>query len=318
MTDTAIHTAKLSRSFDSVCAVDSLDIDIRKGSVFGFLGPNGAGKTTTIRLLLGLLAPDEGSAEILGFDTVRENHLIRENTGTLLEHTGLYERLSVEDNLDLFGRIYKMPEHARKTRINDLLEQFGLSDRRKTRTGSLSRGMKQKLAVARTLLHNPPLIFLDEPTAGLDPVAAAQLRDNLTSLVKSEGITVFLTTHNLAEAERLCDSVGVIRNGRLLAVGPPSELMGSSENSTVKVTGAGFTEPLTQKLKALTGVLNVDLHTGDSMTVTLASGTNMAEAVRLIVESGADIEEVKKESASLEETFMTLLDEKAEGTPDAD
>ena len=197
-----------------------------RGIVFGFLGPNGSGKTTTIRLLLGLLEPTAGQARVLGFDLRTQADEIRARTGALLEHSGLYERLSAEDNLEFYGRVCRLPANVRRKRCEELLGNLGLWDRRKEPVGTWSRGMKQKLAIARTLLHRPTLIFLDEPTAGLDPVAAAALHDDLTALVAQEGVTVFLTTHNLAEAEKLCQQVGVINQGRLIASGPARRASG--------------------------------------------------------------------------------------------
>ena len=151
----AIRTERLSRFFKTVRAVDSMDIEIPRGIVFGFLGPNGAGKTTTIRLLLGLLEPSGGRAEVLGFDTRSQAGSVRERVGALLEHTGLYERLSAESNLEFYGRVYRMPAAERKTRIKELLDKFGLWERRRERVSTWSRGMKQKLAVARSMLHRP-------------------------------------------------------------------------------------------------------------------------------------------------------------------
>ena len=193
------------------------------GIIFGFLGPNGSGKTTTINMLLGLLEPTDGRAEVQGFDTRTQAGEIRACTGALLEHHGLYEQLSAEDNLEFYGRIWRLPPAERQARIKGLLTRMGVWERRKERVEVWSRGMKQKLALARALMHRPLLVFLDEPTAGLDAVSAAELRDGLADLAASEGVTVFLTTHNMAEAERLCAQVGVIRQGSLVAVGHPDD-----------------------------------------------------------------------------------------------
>jgi ABC-2 type transport system ATP-binding protein len=175
----AIEADGLVRDFGTIRALDHLSLEVPAGIVFGFLGPNGAGKTTAIRAFLGLVEPTSGSARVLGFDTRRESDRIRERSGALLEHNGIYERLSAEQNLDFAGRVWRMSSGERRSRTRELLEQFGLWDRRSEPAGKWSRGMKQKLAVARAVFHRPPLVFLDEPTAGLDPVASAALRQSV-------------------------------------------------------------------------------------------------------------------------------------------
>jgi ABC-2 type transport system ATP-binding protein len=309
MTESAIRTELLTRDFGSVRAVDAVTLDVPRGEIFGFLGPNGAGKTTMIRLLLGLLDPTEGSARVLGHDTRTDSDAIREQTGALLEHTGLYERLSALDNLDYFGRIWRIPGTERKARVQELLTRLGLWDRRGEQVVKWSRGMKQKLAVARALLHRPSLIFLDEPTAGLDPVAAAALRDDLAGLAEHEGVTVFLTTHNLAEAEKLCDGIGVIRGGRLIAVGAPRELRERRGGRQVEVVGRGFGVDLVAVLRAQAGVQGAEVKK-DRLVVVLSDGVEVAPLVGILVRGGAEVEEVRKDSASLEEVFLTLMEEK--------
>ena len=221
----AIQTKNLTHTLkNGKAALSALSIEVPQGNIFGFLGSNGSGKTTTIHLLLGLLKPKSGVAKVLDFDTQTQSAEIRNRTGVLLEDTGLYEWLSAEDNLEFHGRIYRLPKKERRARIKELLTYLGLWERRHDRVGKWSRGMKQKLAVARALLHRPALVFLDEPTAGLDPMATSALGDLLLELVAKEGITVFLTTHNLAEAEKLCDRVGIIKQGKLLATGTVNEL----------------------------------------------------------------------------------------------
>lgn len=263
MTEIAICTENLSRDFKSVRAVDGLCLEVPRGIVFGFLGSNGSGKTTTIRLLLGLLEPTSGRSRVLGFDTRSQAHQIRQRTGALLEHPGLYERLSAEDNLEFYGRVWRLPTAQRRSRIKELLSNLGLWQRRHESVGQWSRGMKQKLAVARAMLHCPPLIFLDEPTNGLDPVAAAALRDDLQQMVAREGVTVFLTTHNLAEAEKLCQRTGVIRQGKLLAVGHPDELRSQAGGPRVEVVGRGFTPKLLDWLRSQPPVSSVQIQ-GDA------------------------------------------------------
>ena len=302
-----IRTEGLTRTFGSVRAVDGLDLEIPSGTVFGFLGPNGAGKTTTIRLLLGLLEPTEGRATVLGFDTRAHGGSIREKSGALLEHHGLYERLSAEDNLTFYARVWRIGGEARAARIRELLQPLGLWERRGEPVGRWSRGMKQKLAVARALLHKPSLLFLDEPTAGLDPVAAATLRDELGTLVQREGVTVFLTTHNLAEAERLCGRVAVIKQGRLLAVGHPDQLKARSATRAA-ITGRGFSDAIVALLSGRPGVVRAELQNG-RIVLELAESAETAPLVALIVQSGGLVEEVRKDKGSLEDVFLTLMEE---------
>ena len=318
MTEIAICTENLSRDFRSIRAVDGLSLEVPRGIVFGFLGPNGSGKTTTIRLLLGLLEPTSGRAQVLGFDTLKQAHQIRQRTGALLEHPGLYERLSAEDNLEFYGRVWRLPTPQRRSRIKELLSNLGLWQRRHESVGQWSRGMKQKLAVARAMLHRPPLIFLDEPTNGLDPVAAAALRDDLQQMVAREGVTVFLTTHNLAEAEKLCQRTGVIRQGKLLAVGHPDELRVHCGGPRVEVVGRGFTPKLLDWLRSQPPVSSVQIQ-GDApeglagqqarLTIILRKQTSVAPLVSMLVRAGVQIEEVRKGSASLEEVFLTLMEQ---------
>jgi ABC-2 type transport system ATP-binding protein len=308
----AIQTNGLTRSFANLKAVDRLTLEIPRGTVFGFLGPNGSGKTTTIRLLLGLLDADDGSAQILGFDTRAQSHEVRARCGALLEHHGLYERLSAADNLDYYGRIWHMSKPDREKRIRELLEPLDLYNRRSEPIGRWSRGMKQKLAVARTLMHHPELVFLDEPTAGLDPVASANLREDLMSLVAREGVTIFLTTHNLVEAEKLCTQVGVINRGQLLAVGSPAELRGRTSAPRLYITGQGITVEVVENLRNNLFIKNTQQRNGQ-LVVDLNDLTRSHEIVSQLVAAGVQIDEVRKEQADLEDVFLQLVEEEGRG-----
>lgn len=307
MAEPVICTTDLTRTFGDLRALDGLDLEVPRGIVFGLLGPNGAGKTTMIRLLLGLLEPSAGRARVLGLDTRAEADAIRGRCGALLEHSGLYERLSAEDNLDFYGRVWRMPRADRHARIRELLEPLGLYERRREPVGRWSRGMKQKVAVARALFHRPALLFLDEPTAGLDPVAAAALREDLGGLVSREGVTVFLTTHNLGEAERLCAQVAVIKQGRLLAVGHPDQIR-SRGAARVEVAGSGFSDAVLMALRALPGVGHVGLRNG-RLTIDLPETAPVAPLVNLLVTAGASVEQVRRDVGSLEDVFLTLMEE---------
>ena len=308
MADYAIRTEHLSCYFGKIRAVDEVSLEVQKGIVFGFLGPNGSGKTTTIRLLLGLLEPKQGKAEVLGFDARKQAAQIRECSGALLEHTGLYERLSAEENLEFYGRINRMPKSERQTRIRELLTHFDLWERRKDRLGSWSRGMKQKLAIARALLHRPEIIFLDEPTAGLDPVAAAALRDDIATLVEQDGVTVFLNTHNLPEAEKLCTQVGVIRKGRLLTVGEPEQLQAGKDASQLRITGSGFSQSILEQLQSHPKVKSVSRQ-NSHLNITLSQPADTSTLVGFLINAGAQVEEVHKNKADLEDVFLKLMEE---------
>lgn len=308
MTKTAICIEKVTRDFETVRAVNGLSLEVPSGIIFGFLGPNGAGKTTTINLLLGLLEPTSGRAEVLGFDTRTQANKVRTHSGALLEHPGLYEQLSAEDNLEFYGRIWRMPVDERQVRIKELLTHMGVWERRKERVGTWSKGMKQKLALGRALLHRPPLIFLDEPTAGLDVVAATAVRDDLEALTAREGVTVFLTTHNMAEAERLCEQVAVIRDGELVAIGNPDELRARAGGPGLEILGRGFEDNVLNLLRAHPDVVAAEV-LNEHLTIDLREGRDAAPLVSLVVSAGVQVEEVRRSKASLEEIFLTLMEE---------
>lgn len=308
MGDSVISTDKLTRDFATVRAVDGLSLEVPPGIIFGFLGPNGSGKTTTIHLLLGLLEPSAGSARVLGFDTRVDPDKIRASTGALLEHSGVYEQMSAEDNLEFYARIWRMPAGERQPRIKELLTRIDVWERRHERVAKWSRGMKQKLALARAILHRPPLVFLDEPTAGLDVVAAAALREDLAALAADEGVTVFLTTHNMAEAEKLCAQVAVFRQGKLLAVGHPDELRAGIGTPQVDISGSGFDDEVIRQLNGRPEVVSTAVSDGH-LTIKLTPEADISALVALLVNAGARVEEVHRGRISLEDVFLTLMAE---------
>jgi ABC-2 type transport system ATP-binding protein len=314
----AIRAESLVRDFVDgqrrVRALDHLSLAVPMGSVFGFLGPNGAGKTTTIRTLLGLVEPTSGAAEVLGFDVRTQAARVRERSGALLEHAGLYERLTALENLEFYGRVWRMAAAERLSRARELLDRFGLWERRDEPVGRWSRGMKQKLAVARAVLHRPPLVFLDEPTAGLDPVSAAALRDDLATLSRGEGGTIFLTTHNLAEAERLCDLVGVIRAGRVLAVGAPATLRSGDTPRVEVVSRDPIDEHVLAFVRAMHGVRAVAA-TPRGAIIELAPDASFAPVLALLVREGVAVEEARRERPTLEDTFLALVRGDAPAAP---
>ncbi|MHB1413769.1 MAG: ABC transporter ATP-binding protein [Chloroflexota bacterium] len=308
MSDAAIQIEGLTRVFGTVRAVDNLSLEVPAGIIFGFLGPNGSGKTTTINLLLGLLEPTEGRADVLGFDTHRQAEDIRARTGALLDDHGLYEQLNAEDNLEFYARIWQLPAAKRQSRIKELLTHVGLWERRRDKVATWSRGMKQKLAIARALIHRPRLIFLDEPTAGLDVMAATEVRRDLAAIAQQEGMTVFLTTHNMVEAERLCGMVAVIRRGRLLTVGHPDELRARAGGPRVEIVGRGFGEALLAGLRQRPEVVAAEAH-NSHLSIDLRADVEVAPLIDLAVAKGVRVEEVRRGKASLEEVFVTLMEE---------
>ncbi len=304
----AIQIEALSFDYGETRAINDLSLEVPEGKIFGFLGPNGAGKTTTIHLLLGLLEPTNGQISVLGFNTQTQAHDIRSNTGTLLEHTGLYERLSAEDNLDFYARIYRLDPKQRQNRIKELLAQLNLWPRRRELVCTWSRGMKQKLAIARALLHQPKLVFLDEPTAGMDPLAAATLRDQLVALAKREKVTVFLNTHNLHEAQSICDFVGILREGKLIASGAPNDLLGYEETRQIEIVSNNYIDKkIVAALEKSPDVLSVNL-IDNQLNLTLNKHSDMVSVINQVANAGVEIKEVQNTKNNLEELFLQLME----------
>lgn len=315
MSEVIIETQGLTRYFNGIVAVDHLDLRVMRGEVFGFLGPNGAGKTTTIRLLNGVLTPTSGTMRVAGFDPVREGSEVRRRTGVLTETPALYEQLSGRENLRVFGALYGLSESTLHARVEEVLEMFGLTERADDKAGSYSKGMKQRLVLARALIHQPELLFLDEPTAGLDPAAARQVTELIEELSRKEARTIFLCTHNLFEAQRLCDRVGIINKGRLLAVGTPAALaskLGHGYQVEVELAEAPTAEFLT-RLRAGTGVLDVNAD-GRCLSVHLDDKERTPALVSAMVDAGARIYRVMPREYSLEEVYFALQKE-SEATP---
>jgi len=246
-----IEVHELTKSFENITAVDRISFEVNKGEVFGFLGPNGAGKTTTIRMLTGLSKPSNGKALILSHDIRSEITQIKKRIGVVPEVSNLYDELSGIDNLVFMGQLYGVNRKARAKQAEDLLRTFGLYDRKDSLFRTYSRGMKRALTIAAALIHNPEIVFLDEPTMGLDVVAARSLR-NLIKNLHSQGVTIFLTTHYLEEADLLCDRVAIVVKGKIIKVDTPKTLKESSgtsnlEDAFIKITGLSPTVMVMEK-----------------------------------------------------------------------
>ena len=249
-----IETVELTRKFDQTVAVEDLTITINDGEVFGFLGPNGAGKTTTIRMLCCLIEPTSGLAFVDGLDiNDKESRIkIRQNIGLLPENPGLYESLSAYQNLDFYARMYGVPTARRSVRITELLQALDILERKDDPVGSFSKGMKQKIAIARALVHDPKYLFLDEPTSGLDPVSSITVRNYLMEL-KREGRTIFINTHHLDEAQKLCDKIGILKT-HLLASGSPELLANEFFGRTTMVELGSVTPETITLVQGFNGV----------------------------------------------------------------
>ena len=306
----AIETNGLGRTFGSLVAVDDLTLGIPEGAVFGFLGPNGAGKTTTVRLLSALITPTRGTATVAGYRLGANNEAIRQAIGLLTETPGLYDRLSAWQNLLFYAEMYDLPAKRAASQVERYLRLLDLWERRGDKVGGFSKGIRQKLAIARALLHEPRVIFLDEPTAGLDPEAARVVRDFIKQL-RAEGRTIFLTTHNLPEADELCDLIGVFRS-RLLRLGAPATLRAGMFGAGTQVRVVGDAAHWIQTARALSFVRDATA-SENTLSVSLEHPDEQNPAlVRSLVEAGADIRAVEPTSHSLEEVYLELVEQARE------
>jgi ABC-2 type transport system ATP-binding protein len=299
-----IESKGLTRRFGHLTAVDRLDLHIERGEVFGFLGPNGAGKTTTVRMLAALIAPSDGAATVAGKVLGKENRALRQSVGVLTETPGLYKRLSAWDNLLFFARLYSVDDPERQA--EKYLKLFDLWDRRNDPAGSFSKGMRQKLALARALLHEPEVLFLDEPTAGLDPEAARTVRELIESL-RSENRTIFLCTHNLNEADRLCDRIALFKS-RLLKVGDPQSLKEEMYGRRTAVHMAD-PKPGIERDLHLPFVTQTEWRDGQLLVSLSDPEAENPALVRRLVELGADVQFVTELKMTLEDLYLDLMED---------
>ncbi len=307
----AIETEQLTRSFGPLVAVDHLTLSIPAGSVFGFLGPNGAGKTTTVRMLAALIAPSSGTATVAGYQLGVQNQAIRRSVGILTETPGLYDRLSAFENLVFFGQLYDLDAHQAARQAEHYLTDMGLWDRKDDKVGGFSKGMRQKLAIARALLHEPPVVFLDEPTSGLDPEAARNVL-NFIKTLRAEGRTIVLTTHILPEADEMCDLICVFQT-HLIRVDSPDRLRTGLFGRGVEVRLAGDAAGFANTARSLTFIKNVITNNG-TLSVQLDDPDGQTPAlVQALVNAGAQIRSVMPISHSLEDVYMQLVGTKKEG-----
>ncbi len=308
----SIEAFDLVRNFNGFTAVENLSFNVEEGEIFGLLGPNGAGKTTTIRMLSALLAPSSGRAVIGGYDVYDDALKVREIIGVLTESPSLYGRLTALENMEFFAKAYGVTDKStRDGKIRELLDLFQLWDRRDDHVGQYSKGMQQKLAIARALIHSPDILYLDEPTSGLDPKSSKDIRDLMEELTENEHQTILLSTHRLEDAEKLCDRVMIINKGRPITIASPHDLrkrFGSGQEVQVGLTQ--LDEDLVDVVKKLPFVVNLTANQDEkNLSVSLEYEKDTPNLVRALVEYGVGVRYVKPLETSLEEAYLELLEE---------
>jgi ABC-2 type transport system ATP-binding protein len=303
-------TGVFRRRAMDVEAVRGVSFEIDSGELFGLLGPNGAGKTTTIKMLITLLIPTSGSASVLGYDVVRDAREVRRRIGYVFGgDRGLYERLSAYDNLRYFAELYAVPAREQRPRIDELLDLVGLAGREKERVEGYSRGMRQRLHIARGLLHDPPVVFLDEPTIGVDPVGARELRKTIASLTES-GKTVLLTTHYMFEADDLCNRMAVINKGQIVAEGTPRDLKAIvADRTVIEIETFGVDEDAVERVRRANGVTSVSIEERDQaqvLHVQSPAGTELTQTL-LGALGNTRIGRVAVREPTLEDAYVALV-----------
>jgi ABC-2 type transport system ATP-binding protein len=306
---TVLRTDKLTKRFGTLTAVDRIDLEVREGEVFCFLGPNGAGKTTTLRLLCALIAPTSGTAEVGGYRLGRDDGQIRATVGILTEQPGLYERQSAWENLVFYATLYGLDRATAHAQAERFLRLMGLWERRGEAVATFSRGMKQKMAIARSALHEPRILFLDEPTTGLDPDAAKTVREFIVAL-RGEGRTVFLCTHNLDEADRLCDRIAFFRH-HVIRIDTPDQLRAElyGRATEFRLIPKPRAEDLA-RVRLVPGVRDARLENGSIVVEAADPLATNPLLVRALVEGGAEIAFVTERKAHLEDVYLRIVEQR--------
>lgn len=295
----AIEITQLEKVYsDGKKALANVSLKVSQGTIFGFLGPNGAGKTTTVKLLNGILEPTDGEIRVLGLDPVKEAKKLHQSTGILTEHAGMYDHLSGLDNLLFFGQVFGLTKAESQARAMQLLEKLELSEAAEVKLKSYSTGMRQRLSLARTLIHRPKVLFLDEPTSGLDPESTKKVNQLLLELSKEEGTTIFLCTHQLRYAQEICNEYGLMDNGQLLAVGSLEELRKRTFNNQKVII-----ETDTMPSSIVSKQINAAIY-----ELTLSDKTEIPQLVKEIVTQGGNISQVTPMDYSLEDIYFALLE----------
>ncbi len=305
MTENIVETHELTKMYGDFTAVDKLNMEVQKGEIFGFLGPNGAGKTTTVLMLMGLSVPTSGTGTVGGFDIIEQSREIRSSASLLPEYSSLYGDLTAFENLDYLGKLNDMPKEEREDRIHETLEVVGMSDWLDEKYESFSRGMKQRVGVASTMMKNPKIIFLDEPTLGLDPVGTRDIRELILDLKNKQGITVVMTSHILSEVQVTCDRIGIINAGKLVlkeTMDNLNNVMIGAEDRSVEFKLTDVNTELIKEIESIEGVKQVTQENGKLFVYgSVESDINVS---RTIVENGSIILMMKPREYTLEEIFM--------------
>lgn len=304
----SITANSLSKTYGSVKAVDGIDLNVRSGQIFGFLGPNGAGKSTTIKLLTTLIPPTDGQLSILGIDAVKKPLQVRNRIGVVLQQPSYEPTLSVEKSLDKYGMMWNVPQKIRKKRVAELLEEFNLKEIRHKKNDDLSIGQRRRVQVAREFMHDMELLFLDEPTVGLDPTARRKLLDFLKNKAKS-GLTIFYTTHVLSEAEYICDEIAIINKGKIIAVDSPDDLKNRfGREKTIKIHLSGINKSISDLLNNIDDC-KIDFNSGTNITIhSDKSETVLLQILQILNNNNIPIEDLSAIPTNLEEIFLKVVE----------
>ena len=304
----SITTNSLSKTYGSIKAVDGIDLNVRSGQIFGFLGPNGAGKSTTIKLLTTLIPPTDGQLSILGIDAVKKPLQVRNRIGVVLQQPSYEPTLSVEKSLDKYGMMWNVPQKIRKKRVEELLEEFNLKEIRYKKNDDLSIGQRRRVQVAREFMHDMELLFLDEPTVGLDPTARRKLLDFLKNKAKS-GLTIFYTTHVLSEAEYICDEIAIINKGKIIAVDSPDDLKNRfGREKTIKIHLSGIDKSISDLLNNIDDC-KIDFNSRTNITIhSDKSETVLLQILQILNNNNIPIEDLSAIPTNLEEIFLQVVE----------
>jgi ABC-2 type transport system ATP-binding protein len=308
MDNYAIEVKGLTKKFGDFTAVDNISFDVKEGEIFGFLGPNGAGKSTTIRVLCTLARPSAGNAKVAGYDLVKESVKVRKSIGLVSEKMIMYELLTAAENLRFFGNLYKMPKAKMEKRIDDLLEQINMSQWKNAQIGTFSTGMRQRINVIRALLTEPKVIFLDEPTLGLDPQTTLSIRDLIRDIRKG-GTTVILTTHAMLEADVLSDRVAIIDHGRIVALDTPASLKKIVKDSDLTIFNAkisNLTPLLIEKIKKLDCTAGIDQPEAHELKISARGAEGFDRIIEMILADGGRITSINTNEPTLEDVFLSM------------